>query len=229
MIAYVIPFGRRGGTYTEQLVVSDASVVQASANAAFPEAATLLLNAVTARLCLNALALESGTILAVVGAAGAVGGFAVEMAKSDGLTALAYVAGSDEATVRSLGADQVVLRRKDAASDIRTAVPNGAPGLIDGAVLNEKALRAIADGGGLVTLRGWAGPTERGITIHPISSFGSATDTALLDQISRQAENGKLTLRVGEVLPASQAAEAHRRLEAGGVRGRLVLDFANPR
>lgn len=229
VIGYVIPFGPHGGTYTELLVVSEPSVVQAPANATFPEAATLLLNAVTARLSLNALALEPGTILAVVGAAGAVGGFAIEMAKSDGLTMLAYVADSDEASVRSLGADQVVLRRKDAAADIRNALPNGVPGLIDGAVLNDLALGAIADGGGLVTLRGWAGPTERGITIHPISSFGSATDTALLDQISRQAENGKLTLRVGGVLPASQVAEAHRRLAAGGVRGRLVLDFANPR
>jgi len=33
-------------------------------------------------------------------------------------------------------------------------------------------------------------------------------------------------LRVAAVLPAEQAAEAHRRLEAGGVRGRMVLDFS---
>jgi NADPH:quinone reductase len=32
-------------------------------------------------------------------------------------------------------------------------------------------------------------------------------------------------LRVADVLPATAAAEAHRRLEAGGVRGRLVLQF----
>jgi hypothetical protein len=94
------------------------------------------------------------------------------MTKPDGVTVLAYVADSDEASVRSLGADQVVLRDKDAVSDIRTAVPAGVPGLIDGAVLNDLALGAIADGGGLVTLRGWAGPTEHGITIHPISTFG---------------------------------------------------------
>ncbi|RYZ27094.1 MAG: NADP-dependent oxidoreductase, partial [Propionibacteriaceae bacterium] len=40
-----------------------------------------------------------------------------------------------------------------------------------------------------------------------------------------QAEAGEVTLRVADVLPAAEAAEAHRRLEAGGVRGRLVLDF----
>jgi hypothetical protein len=37
---------------------------------------------------------------------------------------------------------------------------------------------------------------------------------------------GELTLRVADVLPADQAAQAHRRLaEDGGVRGRLVMDF----
>jgi hypothetical protein len=34
-----------------------------------------------------------------------------------------------------------------------------------------------------------------------------------------------LTLRIAELLPAERAAEAHRRLDAGGVRGRLVLVF----
>jgi NADPH:quinone reductase len=53
----------------------------------------------------------------------------------------------------------------------------------------------------------------------------SPSPTALLDQLVRQVEQGILALRVADVLPADQAARAHRRLEAGGVRGRLVLDF----
>ncbi|GGU94349.1 hypothetical protein GCM10010211_71840 [Streptomyces albospinus] len=203
-------------------------MVPAPAKATFPEAATLLLNAVTARLSLNALALTPGTTLVVAGATGAVGGFAVEMAKADGLTVLAYASDADQKTVRDLGADQVVPRRQDAVSDIRGALAGGAPALIDGAALNAQALGAIADGGALVSLKGWTGPTERGITIHPISSYSAATDTALLDRIARQAENGELTLRVGDLLPASRPAEAHQRLATGGVRGRLVLDFANP-
>jgi len=64
--------------------------------------------------------------------------------------------------------------------------------------------------------------------IHPISSYSSATDTALFDRLRAQAEDGVLTLRVADVLPASEAVEAHRRLAAGGVRGRLVLDFSQP-
>jgi NADPH:quinone reductase-like Zn-dependent oxidoreductase len=228
VVAYVIPFGPHGGTYVEQLVVAQESVVPAPAKATFPEAATLLLNAVTARLSLDALALPPGGKLVVVGAAGAVGGFAVELAKTAGLTVVVHAAEKDRTAVRALGADQVVVRHQDAVSDIREALPGGAAALIDGAALNAQVIGAVADGGALVSLKGWTGPAERGITIHPVSTYAAATDTALLDRLARQAETGQLTLRVGDVLPASRAADAQRRLAAGGVRGRLVLDFADP-
>jgi NADPH:quinone reductase-like Zn-dependent oxidoreductase len=201
--------------------------VPAPAGASFPEASTLLLNATTARLSLDALALPPAATVAVVGGAGAVGGYAIQLAKADGLTVLADAAASDDKLVRSLGADLVADRRADIAAAIRSQLPAGAPGLIDTAALDARALPAVADGGGLVTLKGWTGPTERGIVIHPVSSFSSATNTALFDQLRSQAESGILTLRVADVVPATMAAEAHRRLTAGGIRGRLVLDFSH--
>ena len=39
--------------------------------------------------------------------------------------------------------------------------------------------------------------------------------------------NNTPSLRVADVLPMDQAAEAHRRLEAGGVRGRIVLELGD--
>ena len=51
------------------------------------------------------------------------------------------------------------------------------------------------------------------------------TDTTRLERLRDQAEAGVLTPRVAKVIPASEAAEAHRLLEKGGIRGRLVLDF----
>jgi NADPH:quinone reductase-like Zn-dependent oxidoreductase len=228
VIAYVIPFGPHGGAYAEKIVVPAASTVRAPRGVPFSEASTLLLNATTARLSLDALALPPGATVAVTGGAGAVGGYVIQLAKADGLTVLTDAAGPDEALVRSLGADLVVDRHDDLAVQVHRVLPDGAAGLIDGAALDDRALPAIADGGSLATLKGWNGPSERGIVIHPISSFGSATSTALFDQLVRQAEAGVLTLRVRQVLPAAKAAEAHRRLGTGGVRGRLVLDFARP-
>ena len=228
VVAYVIPFGPHGGSYAEKVVVAAASAVPAPAGVSFPEASTLLLNATTARLSLDALALPSAATVAVTGGAGAVGGYVIQLAKADGLTVLADVAASDDKLVRSLGADVVVNRSTDLATAIRSQLPDGAPGLIDTAALDALALPAVADGGGLVTLKGWTGPSERGIVIHPVSSFGSATSTALFDRLRSQVQDGVLTLRVADVLPATMAAEAQRRLAAGGVRGRLVLDFSQP-
>jgi NADPH:quinone reductase-like Zn-dependent oxidoreductase len=226
VIAYVIPMGPHGGTYAERVVVDQASVVPAPRGATFPEASTLLLNATAARLSLDALALPPGATVAVIGAAGAVGGYAIQLAKADGLTVLAVAKPSDEALVRGLGADMIVDPGDDVGAHIRRELPSGAPGVIDGAALDGLALGAVADGGRLVTLKGWTGPSERDIIITPISSFRSTTDTALFDRLRSQVEEGILTLRVAEVLPATAAADAHRRLAAGGVRGRLVLDFS---
>jgi len=226
VIAFVIPMGPHGGTYAEQIVVNNASVIRAPLGASFPAASTLLLNAVTARLSLDALALPPGSTVAITGASGAVGGYATQLAKADGLRVLAVATSSDAALVRSLGADLIVERGDNIADQVRSQLPCGATGLVDGAALDARALPAVADGGGLATLKGWSGPTERGIVIHPISSFGSANDTRLFERLRSQAEQGILRLRVAEVLPAKDAAEAHRRLAAGGVRGRLVLDFS---
>ncbi len=73
--------------------------------------------------------------------------------------------------------------------------------------------------------RGWAAPSERNIAVHTLVANSVASDTRRLEQVRDFAEPGKLTLRIAEVLPAEQAAEAHCRLGRGGLRGRLVLDF----
>ncbi len=98
VIAYVVPMGPHGGTYAEQIVVGEASVVHAPRGFAFPEASTLLLNATTARLSLDALTLPRGTTVAVVGGAGAVGGYAIQLGKADGLTVLTDAAHRSAAT-----------------------------------------------------------------------------------------------------------------------------------
>jgi D-arabinose 1-dehydrogenase-like Zn-dependent alcohol dehydrogenase len=101
-------------------------------------------------------------------------------------------------------------------------------GLVDGANLDAAALPAIADDGAIATVKGWSGPGVRGIEVHPVSAFAAVTDTALLEELRDLAENGMLTLRVADVMPARLAVQAHRRLAVGGIRGRIVLDFETP-
>ncbi len=225
VVALVLPTSRHKGAYAEQIVLPAASVVPMPKNADFAAASTLLMNAMTVRMALDLLALRPGQTVAVTGAAGAVGGYAIQLAKADGLRVIADASAADRALVTSLGADVVVDRGDDVARAIRAVAPGGVDGLIDGALLHEKAVAAIADGGGLVTVRGWKQPVERGIVVHPVFVGKGATETAKLDRLRQQAEDGTLTLRVARVFPATEAGEAQRWLDAGGVRGRPVLDF----
>ncbi len=87
VMAIVVPLGQHGA-YAERVVVPAASVVRSPSMANDAEAATIPMNGLTVRQALDALALEPGQTLAVTGAAGAVGGYAVQMGKAAGLGSL---------------------------------------------------------------------------------------------------------------------------------------------
>ncbi len=226
VMAIVVPLGQRGA-YAERVVVPAGSVVRSPAGSSDVEAATLPMNGLTARACLSALGLTAGDTLAVTGAAGAVGGYAVQLGKAERLRVVADAAPADEALVRSLGADEIVPRGDGYADSLRALVPGGAEGMVDAALLDALAVGAVRDGGGIATLRGYdgAGVEARGITFFPVFVRTYAEDRAKLERLRAQAEEGTLTLRVARTLPLESAAEAHRLLETGGCRGRLVLEL----
>lgn len=224
VVGVVQPAGTHGA-YREEIVLPLGSVVRAPSNASDEAASTLPMNALTARRALNLLNLSEGDTLAVTGAAGTLGGYIVQLAKADGLTVIADAAAKDEDLVRSFGADHLVPRGDDVADSIRGIVPDGVDGLADGSVQSEKVLPAVKDGGGVATFRWYKGDGARGVQVHPVSVWDVAEDREMLSGLRDAVENGTLTLRVAEILPAAEAARAHRTLEAGGVRGRVVLDL----
>jgi NADPH:quinone reductase-like Zn-dependent oxidoreductase len=224
VMAIVRPSGEHGA-YREEVVLPAGSVVRAPANASDAEAATLPMNGLTARQALDLLALEPGQVLALTGAAGAFGGYVIQLAKVAGLTVIADASAADEQLVKDLGADIVVRRGDDVATRIREHFPDGVDGLADGALLNELALPAVRDGGAVATVRGYQGNGERGLRVSPVTVARYVEERDKLDELRELAEAGRLTPRVAEVLPAAAAAQAHEKLAAGGVRGRLVLQF----
>ncbi|MGZ4624176.1 MAG: quinone oxidoreductase family protein [Blastococcus sp.] len=224
VMGIVVPTGAHGG-YRENLVLPGDSVVRAPKGTDAVAASTLPMNGLTARFALDLMGLRPGEVLAVTGAAGAFGGYVVQLAKADGLTVVADASEADEQLVRELGADVVVRRGDDVAARIREHYPEGVDGLADGAVQDALVLPAVRDGGAVATVRGYRGDGQRGLRVFPTLVRKVAEDRAALDRLRAQAEAGVLTLRVAATFPAEQAAEAHRRLEAGGVRGRLVLVF----
>jgi NADPH:quinone reductase len=224
VMAVVVPSGSHGA-YAERVAVPAESAVRAPAGASLAQAATLPMNGLTVVLALDLLALEPGQTLLVTGAAGAVGGYAVQFGSAAGLRVIADASPADEELVRKLGAAVVVPRGEGFAGRVREVAPGGADGVVDAALLNELVVPAARDGGKIATLRGFQGEPERGITFHPVFVRTYAREQAKLDRLRQQAEDGKVTLRVAGTFAAQQAAEAHRILEAGGTRGRLILLF----
>lgn len=231
VMAMLIPIEASGGAYAEFVVVDADQVSAAPAGSSHAEAATLPMNGLTARHALDVLQLAPGETVAVTGAAGAVGGYVVQLAKADGLRVIADAADSDERLVTELGADEVVARGDGVGARIRERHPGGVNAVVDAALQGDEVLTALSDGGQIAIVRR---PGERGTsTLHPergvlirdvwVPDYTHATDK--LDELRVLAEQGKVTLRVAQTFPAAEAGAAHRALEKGGNRGRLVLVF----
>ncbi|WP_228822969.1 NADP-dependent oxidoreductase [Nocardia blacklockiae] len=206
------------GCYAEYVVLDADAIAPAPEGIPAVAAATLPLNGLTAVQSLDLLGVDDGDTVLVTGAAGAVGGFAVELAARRGLRVVALAAAADHDWLRRAGAERVVDRDAgEVADEVRRLVPQGVDGAIDTAGLGVRALAAVRTRGAYVTVAGSPPPIPlRGITVH--QQWISADGAALADL----ADAG-LTLRVADTLPLDRAADAHRRLAAGGLRGRLVL------
>ncbi|WP_409467501.1 NADP-dependent oxidoreductase [Streptomyces sp. HC307] len=233
VMAMTVPTEPGGGAYAQYLTLPAQRVTRAPEGTSHAEAATLPMNGLTARRALDLLGLSPGQTVAVTGGAGVVGGFVIQMARAEGITVVADASPTDEELVRSLGADRVIRRGPGVARRVLDAMPEGVDGLVDAAVIGSAAVAgAVRDGGVIVTLLGEGphaiSPAElrrRSLRTSMVFVPDYLDDRARLDRLRSQVEAGELTLRIARVLPAEQAAEAHQLLEAGGVRGRLVLAF----
>ena len=211
VVAFVAFSGSRGG-YSEAVVVPAVSAVRAPANATPSEAVAFLLNALTARNSLDALALPPGATVLVTGAAGSVGGYITQLAYAEGLHVIALAG--------------FIPRGADVVAEARALAPDGVDAVADTAQIAVDLLGAVRDGGRVSILRPVSQDDPgRGITLLPLTVRKRATDQAAMAGLRDLIESRTLSIRLGPVLPASQAAEAHRLLEAGGQRGRIVLTF----
>lgn len=231
VMAMVHPIGPAAGGYAEYVVLPAGWVVRAPAGTDHAAAATLPMNGLTALLTLDRLALAPGSVLAVTGAAGTLGGYLIELGGHAGLRVVADAAPADEDLVRRSGAADIVARGSDVAKRIRARHPDGVAAIADTALVGPLLLHAVRDGGRYVRFRRADEPGGQEIdgggrvtVLTPfVPDYAGRTDK--LEQIRLFAESGVLTPRVAAAMPAAEAAEAHRRLEAGGLRGRLVLTF----
>ncbi|MET9244086.1 NADP-dependent oxidoreductase [Nonomuraea sp. NPDC003709] len=209
------------GAQAEYVVLDADAVTRAPSGRSPVEAATLPLNGLTAVQALDRLELAAGRTLLVTGAAGAVGGFAVQLAAARGLRVVAVAGAEDEPLVRGLGAEWFVPRTARLGEAVRALVPGGVDGALDAAVTGAAALDAVRSGGVFAALVAGGAPLPlRGTQVF---DHWIRADGVRLADLVALVEAGSLTLRVAEALPLDQVAAAHRRLAKGGLRGRLVL------
>lgn len=226
---------------------ADHVVLDAGAAAPIPpgldltEAATLPLAALTAAQSLDLTDLvdpasvvdqRPDRTLLVTGAAGGVGGHVVELAARAGIQVVAVASARDQAFLEGIGAKWVIAldggpTRGDVEADdptvaelgsmVRERVPGGVDAVVDAASLGMPALDAVRGGGAFVALLAGRAPVPlRGVRV---SNVWIRADGPRLGALARAG----LRLRVAGTLPLEDVAEAHRRMEKGGLRGRLVL------
>jgi NADPH:quinone reductase-like Zn-dependent oxidoreductase len=214
----MIPFGRIGGrvgAYAQAAAVDPGWLAALSTDIDDATAATLPLNALTARQALDLIAAPPGATLLVTGASGAVGGFATQLAVREGLRVLAQASDDDEDWVASLGATEVLPR----STDLATIGPVDA--VLDAVPLGPGSTAALRDGGIAVFTRPPHPPEPpRDLRFETVLVQSNAEQ---LRALTADLEAGRLRTRIAEVLPLAQAARAHELNEAGGLRGKVLL------
>jgi len=214
----MIPFGRIGGrvgAYAQAAAVDPGWLAHLADGVDDVTAATLPLNALTARQGLDLIAATAGSTLLVTGASGAVGGYAVQLAVRDGLRVVALASDDDEDWVGSLGADEVLPRGTDLAR-ISTV-----DAVFDAIPLGPESTAPLRDGGTAVFTRPPRAEPDRGRRFETVRV---RPDAGALRSLAEAVAAGRLRTRVAEIVPLAEAARAHALSEAGGLRGKVVLE-----
>lgn len=225
-VAGFVPWVEEGtgeGTYAEVIWADPAWLAPVPDEVDFTTAASLPISCLTAQQAVDELGLPPDSVVLITGGGGVVGRFAVQHALSAGYRVVALVNPGEESDLRVLGVQHTVPR--GAPEDVVTGVLQFAPERVDGvfdtALLADSLLPAVKDDGVFVSASGERMPVaERGISV---SAVQGKPDGARLKGMLEKVAARELITRVADVLPLEEAAEAHRRVEAGHRPGRLVL------
>ncbi|MFO0581539.1 MAG: zinc-binding dehydrogenase [Anaeromyxobacter sp.] len=224
-------FGRQG-TYAELHVVDADIVAPKPPNLTYLEAASLPLAGCTAWDAIVRLAqVRPGEDVLVHAGAGGVGSIAVQLAHAAGARVLATAKAANHALVRGLGADEVVDYTAEdfAKAAVRFTRGKGLDVAFDtvGGDLLSRTVPAMKPYGrmtGCVSCTGdLSGAVGKNLTVH--FEFLERAKVKI-DALAALAERGQVRAVIDAVLPLDRVADAHRKIEAGGMRGKLVLEVA---
>ncbi|MEH1098748.1 NADP-dependent oxidoreductase [Micromonospora sp. CPCC 205561] len=209
------------GTYAELVPAPERTLAARPVRASWAQAAGLPLAGLTAYQALLSARTGAGDTVLVHGASGGVGHLAVQIARALGADRVIGTAGAaNHDFVRSLGAEPVAYG--DGLADrVRAIAPDGVDVVLDlfgGAALDVSA--------GLITR-----PARLVSTADPehVTRLGGSylfvkPSTVDLGVLGGLVDAGRLSVHVARTFPLARAADAHRLVEAGHVRGKVVLE-----
>jgi NADPH2:quinone reductase len=242
----------RFGGYAQYVVVKEAGVAPVPATVDPAKAVCLVLNYLSAyQMLIDVAHLNPGDAVLIHGAAGGVGTAALQLGATMGLCVLGTASTAKQDVVRSLGAYSIDYQQSDFVAEVRETVPQGVRAVLDpiGPANWKRSKRCLERGGHLVAFGGVGlmdrqADRLRGGTMTLLGaalalklfspgikfsfygvSVGDLERTRRdLEVLFKLASDGRIDPLVSDSLPLSDAAEAHRRLSAADVRGKLVLD-----
>ena len=213
------------GSYAEMVARPRGMTVPKPPDIDFAEATAIIHAGVCAWIGLIETAeITAGQNVLIHAGAGAIGGMAVQIAKSIGCHVSATCSAVNADYVRGLGADRVIAYDEDDFAEILT----GQDIVFDlvGGDIHERSCRVLKKGGKIVWLI--ASPfkdvsTDYGV-ICKQALIHDSRDT--LERVTEAVEKGILAPQVSRRMPMAQAADAHRILERGeNSRGRIILEI----
>jgi NADPH:quinone reductase-like Zn-dependent oxidoreductase len=218
-----LPMGGDGAA--AQYVLAPAGILTpAPTSIPLPDAAALPLVGLTARQALfDQAKLAAGQRVLINGAGGAVGGYAVQLAKNAGAYVIATAAPHSGEQVRSAGADEVIDRTTTDAMTAATPVDvvlNLAP--VDPAKLSA-LLTLVRPGGVLVNTTVWMpAPSDEERGVRGIDLF-VRSDAGQLSQLVALVDSGALRVDVARRVPLAELPATHAQAAKGELHGKIVI------
>jgi NADPH:quinone reductase-like Zn-dependent oxidoreductase len=229
-------FGIGEGSFAEYVCARPDKLAPKPANLSFEQAAAVPISGLTALQALRDTGkLQPGQKTLIVGAAGGVGSFAVQLAKAFGAQVTGVASTTKVELVRSIGADEVIDYTRDDFADGGRRWDL----IVDTAGRRSLAQlrRALTRRGTLVIVGGegggrWLGGFDRQILrapllsalvrqrLRPLVSKERRADLLVLKEL---IEAGKVTPVIDRTYPLHEAPEAIRYLEQGHARGKVVI------
>lgn len=222
VVGYVRKDHVQDGTYAELVAAPDRTLAHKSRSLDFVHAAGLPLAGLTAVQTLHAVGVGRGDVVLVHAASGGVGHLAVQIATALGASRVIGTASErNHEFLRELGAEPLTYGER---LPERVAELVGGDGMVD-AVLDFVGGQALTDSPSIVR-----SPERHVSVLEPETVLGQGgryvfvrPDSQQLAWLGELADNGQLRVEVQQTFPLGDAAAAHRVLEDGHVRGKLVL------